>query len=87
MATSTVTPAELRQAKTLLLRRIPLAASSLDRIAQGLLSRSVAGLPLDEPVRAARRYLRLTADDVRDAFARRIRPEGFVQVTTGPAPR
>jgi zinc protease len=86
MATSPVTPAELRQAKTLLLRRIPLAASSLDRIAEGLLGRSVAGLPLDEPVRAARRYLLLTADDVRDAFARRIRPAGFVQVTTGPPP-
>jgi zinc protease len=87
MATSPVTPAELRQAKTLLLRRIPLAASSLDRIAQGLLHRSVADLPLDEPVRAARMYLRLTAADVRDAFARRIRPDGFVQVTTGPPPR
>jgi zinc protease len=86
MATSTVTPAELRQAKTLLLRRIPLAASSLDGIAQGLLSRSVADLPLDEPVRAARLYLRLTAADVRNAFARRIRPGGFVQVTTGPPP-
>jgi len=84
MADTPATAAELRQAKTLLLRRIPLEASSFDRIAQGLLSRAVEGLPLDEPVRAARRYLSLTADDVRAAFARRIRPDGFVQVTTGP---
>jgi len=84
MAEAPATAAELRQAKTLLLRRIPLEASSFDRIAQGFLHRAVEGLPLDEPVRAARRYLGLTAEDVRAAFARRIRPEGFVQVTTGP---
>jgi zinc protease len=78
---------ELRQAKTLLLDDIPLAESSEDNIAAGLLARSDEGLPLDEPVRAAHRYLSLTAADVRAAFARWVRPDALVQVTQGPAPR
>jgi zinc protease len=41
-------------------------------------------LPLDEPARAAARYLALTADEVRAAFARWIGPERFVQVVRGP---
>ena len=65
-----VTPAELEQAKALLLRQIPLAESSEDAIAAGLLARAQIDLPLDEPVRAARRYFAMTADEVRDAFAR-----------------
>ncbi len=78
---------ELRQAKGVI-RRIPLSESSLDRIARGLVSRATVGLPLDEPTRAARRYLALTAADVKAAFARWIRPEDFVQVVEGgPNPR
>jgi len=42
-------------------------------------------LPLDESVRAARRYMALTAADVRAAFSKWIRPDGFVQVVHGPA--
>jgi zinc protease len=44
-------------------------------------------LPLDEPARAAQRYYALTADDVRKAFEKWIRPDAFVQVVRGPAPR
>ena len=76
--------AELSQAKTLLLRQIPLSEASVDAIADGLLSRSINGLPLDEPVRAAERYLGMTAEDVRDAFARLIRPADFVEVIVAP---
>ena len=82
-----VTPNELQQAKALLLRQIPLAESSEDAIAGGLLGRAQLDLPLDEPVRAARRYFAMSADDVRAAFAKWIRPNDFVQVVRGPAPQ
>jgi zinc protease len=77
-------PAELRQAKTLLLRQLPLSEASVDAVAGGLLSRSIEGLPLDEPVRAAERYLDMSAEDVRDAFARLIRPADLVEVIVAP---
>ena len=78
---------ELDQAKALLLREIPLAESSVDAIAGGFLGRASLGLPLDEPTQAARRYLALTPDDVRAAFAKWIRPEDLVQITEGPPPQ
>ena len=59
----------------------------MDRIARGLTSRAADGLPLDEPTRAAARYLALTPEDVRAAFAKWIRPQDLVQVTEGPNPR
>jgi zinc protease len=87
MQKSLVTPHELEEAKALLLREIPLAESSVDTIAGGMLARSLVGLPLDEPIRAAHRYAALTAEDVRAAFAKWIRPDDLVQVTQGPAPQ
>jgi zinc protease len=86
MQTNAVTPAELRRAKTLLIRQIPLAASSTGDIAEVFLDLSLRDLPLDEPMRAARRYLGITAAQVRAAFAQWVRPVGFVQVTLGPNP-
>lgn len=87
MQKENVTPAELQQAKALLLRQIPLAESSEDAVAAGFLARAQMDLPLDEPVRAAGRYFSMTADQVRAAFAQWIRPEDLVQVVRGPAPR
>lgn len=80
-----VAPAELQQAKALLLRQIPLDESSQRRIAAGLLGRGQFGLPLNEPERAAKLYFGMTANQVRVAFAKWIRPDGFVQVVLGPA--
>ncbi len=82
-----VPPYELQRAKALLLRRIPLKESSTESIASLLLSFSVEDLPLDEPLRAARHYLNITAAQVRAAFAKWIRPAGFVQVIQGPLPK
>jgi zinc protease len=82
-----VTSGELRQAKVLLLRAIPLSESSVDRIAHGWLGRSLIGLPLDEPVRSAELYVKLTAPDVRAAFIKWVRPQDLVEVTQGPAPK
>jgi zinc protease len=79
--------AELRQAKALLLREIPLSESSVDEIAAGLLLRATEDLPLDEPTVAARRYVTLTAR----TGARRVHkmgaPHALVLVTQGPTPK
>lgn len=87
MQTQDVSPAELMQAKALLLRQIPLSESSEEAIAGQLLDRASIGLPLDEQRRAATRYFNMTAADVRSAFARRIRPDDLVSVVRGPAPK
>ncbi len=87
MQTQTVTPAELQQAKALLLRQIPLAESSEDAVANGLIARVREDLPLDEPTRAAHLYLSITAAQIQAAFAKWIRLDGFVQVVLGPQPR
>ena len=86
MQTSPVTADELRIAKALLLQEIPLREASVEAIARGLLNRSIADLPLDEPTVAARIYQGITAAQVQSAFTKWIRPDGFVQVTQGPPP-
>jgi zinc protease len=87
MRSTNVTDAELQQAKALLLRQTTLSESSEEAVARGLVARALVGLPLDEPTRAAQRYYALTADDIRAAFEKWIRPGGFVQVVRGPAPK
>jgi zinc protease len=87
MRTSLVPPGELRQAKAMLLRRIPLSESSVKSIASGLIYRSKMELPLDEPILAAKRYVELTAEQVKEAFVRWLRPDELAQVTQGPSPR
>jgi len=87
MRTSLVTPHELEQAKAMLMREIPLSEASLQSIAGGLLSRSINDLPLDEPTVAAKKYLQLTAEDIKNAFSKWVRPEDFVIVTEGPNPK
>jgi zinc protease len=86
MQTQPASPGEIEQAKALLLREIPLAESSMDSIAGGLLGRAAIGLPLNEPILAARHYVKLSAADVEAAFAKWIRPQDLVQVTEGPTP-
>jgi zinc protease len=82
-----VTPAELQLAKALVLRQLPLAESSEDGVANALVRRAQIGLPLNEADRAAKRFNELTADDVRAAFAKWIRPDDFVQIVRGPTPQ
>jgi zinc protease len=87
MQTAQVDAQTLRQAKSLLLKRIPLSEASVDDIAAGLLERVRLDLPLDEPWRAAQRYAALSAEQVRAAYARWLRVDALAQVTEGPAPR
>jgi zinc protease len=87
MRTEDVSDSELHLAKALLLRQIPLSTASEESVARALLARAGIGLPLDEPQEAAKKYLQLTADDVKQAFARHLRTDNLVQVVRGPAPQ
>jgi zinc protease len=87
MRTQNVSQDELHLAKAMLLRSIPLGESSEEGVAQGLLRRAVIGLPLDEPIVAAKKYFELNADQIKAAFARQLRLDDFVQVVRGPAPQ
>ena len=87
MQSAVVGSDELLRVKALLLRRIPLAESSVDGIAHGLIERRELNLPLDEPSIAARRYIELTPAEVQDAFQKWMRPDDLVRVTQGPTPQ
>jgi zinc protease len=87
MQSTPIGPEELQQAKAMLLREIPLSESSVSRIAGAFLTRTTLDLPLDEPTRAAHKYLSLTAEDVKTAMAKWIRVSDLVQVTQGPPPK
>lgn len=86
MQTTPVTPAELNQSKIILVKQIPLSEASTDSIADNLLTLSLLGLPLNERMTAARHYLDTTAAQVREAFRKWIRPDGFALVSLGPNP-
>jgi zinc protease len=79
-----VSDEELHQAKSFLVRQIPLSEVSEEDIADALLARAETGLPLDEEYRAVQKYLILNASDVKAAFAKRIHLENLVEVIRGP---
>ncbi|MSP94842.1 MAG: insulinase family protein [Alphaproteobacteria bacterium] len=78
---------ELRRVKALMLRQIPLGESSIGRIASGLAGRWDLDLPLDEPTRAAERYVAMTPGEIQAAFKKWIRPDDLVRITQGPPPQ
>lgn len=75
---------ELKQAKALLLREMLLKESGLKKIAADILKRLDLGLRIDEPAHEAQKIMDLTAEDIRAAYAKYVRPEGLSQVTQGP---
>lgn len=87
MQQTPVTETELKQAKGIMLRQIPLGESSFEGIAEQLLQLSIEGKPLDAMSKAAAAYFQLTAEDVRKAYAQYIRPNDFVTAVKGPAPQ
>jgi zinc protease len=87
MQTTSVSADDLQQAKAMLLRQVPLSEASVDQIAAGWISRSTIGLPLDEPNIAAQHYVELSADQVKAAYAKWLRPDDLVEVTEGPNPQ
>jgi len=72
-----VTPAELRQA--LLLRQILLGNRAKVRLPADFWREPKWTCP-DESTRTASRYFGLTAEQVKAAFQKWVRPQGFVQV-------
>jgi zinc protease len=85
MQSTTVSADELMRVKALLLRQIPLGEASEQGIARGFISRRDLELPLNEPTIAATRYAVLSADEVRAAFRKWLRPGDLVRVSQGPA--
>jgi zinc protease len=77
---------ELTRVKACLLRQIPLSEAGVDDIARGILGRTDLGLPLDEPTRAAQRYIALDAPAVQQAFRKWLRPSDLVRISEGPPP-
>jgi zinc protease len=87
MQQTPVTADELQRAKAMLLRQTSLDEGSVDDIARGLIGRWELDLPLDEPTIAAQQYVLLSADNIRAAFAKWIRPKDMVRVARGPQPQ
>jgi len=75
----------LVRAKALLIGQLPVRSESYDGVASTLLTYSVTGRPLDTDRRYAQAELAASADAVRAAMAKWIRPQGFAGVTQGPA--
>ncbi|MGA8832814.1 MAG: pitrilysin family protein, partial [Desulfomonilaceae bacterium] len=73
MQKTRVSSSELIRAKTLLLHQFPLAESSTESIVWRFLRLALEDLPLDEPLKAAKRYRDITAGQIRNAFAKWIR--------------
>jgi len=87
MQTAPVSEAELARSKMLLLRQIPLGEDSINDIARGILGRRELDLPMDEPQRAAQKFIDLTPAEVQAAFKKWLRPDDLVRVTQGPEPQ
>ncbi len=86
MQTKPVKADELVNARQFEIRSIPLGVSSVNGIARSLLQWGYQGLPLDEPMVAAKHYLNLTAEQVQQAFKTYLHPSNMVQVVQGPKP-
>ena len=86
MATAPIGAERLRRAQALLLSKVPLREESYSGVARQLLGYASEGLPLDQSVIDARRELGVTPAQAQAAFAKWVRPEGFVRVVIGPPP-
>jgi zinc protease len=75
------TPDELEAAKANLAGSFPLRLDSNRKLLENAATIGFYGLPLDWLDRYQERIRAVTADDVRAAFARRVRPEDLVTVT------
>lgn len=87
MQKAPVSDSDLKRAKGILLRQIPLGESSFGAIGGQLLTLSIEGKPLDAMTIAGQHYLELGAKDVQRAYAKHIRPDAFVTAVKGPAPK
>jgi zinc protease len=77
---------ELTRAKACLVRQLPLREAGISEIAEGILGRLDLGLNIDEPTRAAERYITLDGQAVQEAFRKWLRPKDLARVSVGPPP-
>jgi zinc protease len=78
-------PDRLIRAKALVIGELPVRQESYDGLAGQLLTYSSTGRPLDQDRVSARAQLGASAERVRAAFAKWIRPGDLVRVIQGPA--
>ncbi|WP_229819668.1 M16 family metallopeptidase [Kushneria pakistanensis] len=76
---------ELHRAKSILLRAMPMQEASYGAISASLLGLAMSDKPLDATTRAAEQFVKLTPEEVQEAFRAHIRPDGFVTGVRGPA--
>lgn len=77
----------LLRSKALLMGAFPIRQASYDGVAGELLNYALRDLPLDQDTIDARAELAASAADVQAALAKIVRPDAFVRVVTGPAPK
>jgi zinc protease len=77
----------LLRSKALLMGDVPIRESSYDGVASQLLNYAVRSLPLNQNVIDAQAELSASAASVQAALAKFIRPDAFVRIVTGPAPK
>ncbi|WP_115855217.1 M16 family metallopeptidase [Kushneria indalinina] len=80
-----VSDSDLHRAKSILLRAMPMQAASYGAISGSLLDLALSDKPLDATTRAAEQFVKLTPEEVQEAFRAHIRPDGFVTGIRGPA--
>jgi zinc protease len=76
----------LLRSKALLMGEVPIREASYDGVTAQLLDYATLGLPLDQNLVDARAELSASAQSVREAIQKYVRPQGFVRVVTGPGP-
>ncbi|HEX4014392.1 MAG TPA: pitrilysin family protein [Candidatus Cybelea sp.] len=76
----------LLRSKALLMGEVPIREASYDGVTAQLLDYAMLGLPLDQNLIDARAELAATAQSVREAIQKYVRPQGFVRLVTGPGP-
>jgi zinc protease len=75
---------ELRLAKATFTRSLLLKQSSLEQISDDLLTKALNGESLNQDSIDARQTWAITANDVRSAFRKYIKPQAFSTLTAGP---
>lgn len=87
LQTNGLSAERLQRAKALLMGVVPIREASFDGVTSVLASYAYDGLPLNQGIIEAQRELATTNDQVKAAAMKYLRPDGFVRVVTGPAPK
>ncbi|MEO6912480.1 MAG: insulinase family protein, partial [Candidatus Baltobacteraceae bacterium] len=87
LQTAPMKSTELERGKAMLVSDIPLRQASYDALASQLIGFAELRLPLDQSTIDARRELATTPASLRSIFAKWVRPNDFVRIIQGPAPK